>query len=190
VLPLTVRGYSTTPAELREYRDALVDTVERMVLASGAEAESEVRLDSSRAAGVLHCAVEQDATCVVVGWKGWSTLRESFFGEAVDSLLAASPVPVLVVRAASGDDTPARVVVAFDDSDDRLDHLADHVQLAPTGRLIELLRTATVAGDIIVKALPSTRAGLGNRFVRQTRGLDDRTIVAASPGRTNLLPGT
>jgi Kef-type K+ transport system membrane component KefB len=223
VVPLTVRGYSTTPAELREYRDVLVDTVERMVLASGAEAESEVRLDSSRSAGVLHSTVEQDATCVVVGWKGWSTLRESFFGEAVDSLLAASPVPVLVVRAATGDGTPRRVVVAFDDSDNRLDHrraaelaasvgerlarsmrvplvvckasqsspsdldhLADHVQLAPTGRLIELLRTATAPGDIIVKALPSTRAGLGNRFVRQTRGLDDRTIVAASPGRTSL----
>ena len=225
VLPLTVLGYATTPAELRERRDDLVNTVERMVLASGAEAESEVRLDSSRAAGVLHSSIEKDATCVVVAWKGWSTLRESFFGESLDALLTSASVPVLVVRAATVEDVPRRVVVAFDDSDDRLDHrraselaatvaerlarsmriplvackaserspsdldeVADHVQVASEGGLSELLRTATVPGDVIVKALPSARAGFGGRFLRQTRGLDDRTIVATSPARTDLRP--
>ncbi len=225
VVPLTVLGYATTPTELRERRDDLVGTVERMVLASGAEAESEVRLDASRSAGVLHSTVEQDATCIVIGWKGWSTRRESFFGESIDSLLASASVPVLVVREASVDEAARRVVVAFDDSDDRLDHrratelaatvavrlarslrvplvvcrasqrspsdldhVADDVRIATEGNFRVLLRTATEPGDVIVKALPSTGAGLGSRFVRQTRGLDDRTIVATSPARTDLPP--
>ena len=225
VLPLTVLGFDTAPAELRQRRDGLVNTVERMVLASGAEAESEIRLDSSRAAGVLHSAIEKDATCIVVGWKGWSTLRESFFGESVDSLLSSASVPVLVVRAASVEASPHRVVVAFDDSDNRLDqrratelaaavgerlarsmriplvvckasdqspsdldHRADHIRIAPDGGFAELLRTASAPGDVIVRALPLTHAALGGRFVRQTRGLDDRTIVATSPSRTDLPP--
>jgi Kef-type K+ transport system membrane component KefB len=225
VLPLTVLGYDTAPADLRQRRAVLVDTVERMVLASGAEAQSEVRLDSSRAAGVLHAAIEQDATCVVIGWKGWSTLRESFFGEAIDSVLARTSVPVLVVRPSTVEQAPTQVVVAYEDSDQRLDHrraveiaavvgerlaralkvplvvckasadspvdldaIADRVVVAPDGRLASLLQTTTTHGDVIVKPLPSTRAGLGNRFVRQTQGLDDRVIVATSPASTDITP--
>ena len=226
VVSMTVLDYSTTPAELRRRRLLLVDTVERKVLASGAEAESSVRMDSSLSAGILHAAVEQDATCVVIGWKGWSTLRESFFGEALDSLLSQTSVPVLVVRPATTERAPTQVVVAFDDSDQRLDHrrateiaaivgerlaramkvplvvcksstgspsdldaIADRVIVATDQRLDGLLRSSTCTGDIIVKALPSIRAGLGNRFVRQTHGLDDRVIVATSPAR-NDLPAT
>ncbi len=223
VVPLTVLGYDTAPSDLRKRRAVLVETVERMVLASGAEATSEVRLDSSRAAGILHAAVEHDATCVVIGWKGWSTLRVSFFGEAIDMLLMKTSVPVLVVRSATVERAPSQVVVAFDDSDRRLDHrraaeiaavvghrlavalkvplvackasadspadldaIADRVVVAPDGHLANSLLAETAPGDIIVKALPSNQAGLGNRFVRQTRGLDDRVIVATSPSRTDI----
>ncbi len=83
---------------------------------------------------------------------------------------------------------PLVVCKASEQSPADLDHLADQVQLAPGGRFGELLRTATAPGDFVVKPLPSPRAGLGNRFVRQTHGLDDRTIVATSPARTDLDP--
>jgi Kef-type K+ transport system membrane component KefB len=123
VLPLTVLDLRASPTEVRELRDQMVTGVERTVLARGADARGEVRLDSSPGAGVLHAAVEQDATCIVMGWKGWATRRESFFGEHVDALLLGSPVPVLVVRStpgvAAGDDR--RVVLALDDSDLRAD---------------------------------------------------------------------
>ncbi len=142
---------------------------------------------------------------------------------AIDSMLAQTSVPVLVVRPSTVEQAPTQVVVAYDDSDQRLDHrraaeiaavvghrlaralriplvackasvespsdldsIADHVQVAPDGHLATLLQGATAPGDIIVKALPSTRAGLGSRFVRQTRGLDDRVIVATSPASTDI----
>ncbi len=225
VLPLSILGLGTTPPEVHRRREELTAGVERTVLAHGAEARSDVRLDASPGAGALRAAVEQDATCIVIGWKGWSTRRESFFGEAVDALLLATPVPVLVVRAAAIRVAPKRVVIAIDESDRRLDHrsavelasatatrlasalkvptvvckasidspadadhLADTVVVATDGSLTALLRRETDPGDIIVKPLASTHAGLGNRFVRHTKGLDDRTIVATSPARTALGP--
>jgi nucleotide-binding universal stress UspA family protein len=123
VLPLTVLDLRTSPTEVRQLREQMVTGVERTVLARGADARGEVRLDSSPGAGVLHAAVEQDATCIVMGWKGWATRRESFFGEHVDALLLGSPVPALVVRStASGLVGAGRhVVLALDDSDLRPD---------------------------------------------------------------------
>lgn len=220
VLPLAVIGLAASAADVMQHRDHLVETVERAVLAQGAEADSSVRLDSSPGSGVLHVSTERDVTCIVTGWKGWSTLRESFFGESIDALMVSSLVPVLIVRAASVDHPPQRLVLALDDHDGRLDHRsavqlaaatverlavslklpvlvcaassASTTHLAPTtysvvsaddGDLSHLLRETTSPGDVIVKALASTRAGFGNRFVRQTHGLDDRIIVATSPAR-------
>lgn len=118
VLPLTVLDRQASPAEVRRLREQMVDGVERAVLARGAEARGEVRLDSSPRAGILHAAVEHDATCVMVAWKGWSTRGESFFGQQVDALLRNSTAPVIVVRTTTGD-APTRIVLAVDHADQR-----------------------------------------------------------------------
>jgi hypothetical protein len=55
--------------------------------------------------------------------------------------------------------------------------------LAADGDLDALLETSTNAGDIIVKGLPSTRAGIGTQYARLVRSLDGRTIIAVSPTR-------
>lgn len=119
VLPLTILDRGAASGDVRDLREHMVDGVERAVLALGADAQSEVRLDVTPGAGMLHAAVEQDATCIMMGWKGWSTRRESFFGEQVDALVLRSPVPVLVMRAGVGE--PRRVVLALDAGDLRLD---------------------------------------------------------------------
>ncbi len=223
VFALEVVGRESSATDVAKCREDLIGSVERDVLSRGAEAQSEVRLDSSRSSGVLHAAAELDATCIVTAWKGWSTRRESFFGESIDVMLGATPVPIVIVRAAGVDDPPRRLVIALDDTDRRLDHLSA-VQLAVAtaarlatslklgvivcastkaacthagdvgnatlvahdGDLVSLLRTETGPGDVIVRALASTRSGLGGRFVRQTHGLADRTVIATSPARTDL----
>ncbi len=223
VVPLTVLTLSASPVQVRERRQEMVRGVERAVLALGAEAESEVRLDTSPGSGVLHAVVEQDATSIVVGWKGWSTRRETFFGENIDALMLRSPVPVLVVRAGAAASVE-RVVLAIDDSDLRLDHrpgvrlaAATATRLAAANRtplvicsespvdlaaygldpamrqragdentdLVTLLTEITGPGDIVVKGLATTGLGLGNRLVRLTRALEGRTLIAASPSRTD-----
>jgi Kef-type K+ transport system membrane component KefB/nucleotide-binding universal stress UspA family protein len=222
VIPLTVLDVRATPHGVRETRQRLVDGAERTVLARGGEARSEVRLDASTAAGVVHAAIEHDATCVVLAWNGRPTRRESFFGRQVDALLVRSPVPVLVVRSVPV--TPhRRVVLALDDTDMlpggrpgakiaasvavrlaaglraplvvcrtvddgplvEIDgHAVEQSFTAGDGDLETLLESRTNPGDIIVKGLPTIRAGVGAQYARLVRSLEDRSIVAASPPRT------
>jgi Kef-type K+ transport system membrane component KefB len=129
VLPLTVVDRLASPAEISRLREEMIDGVERAVLAGGAEARGDVRLDSSPTAGIVHAAIEHDATCIVMAWKGWATRRESFFGQQVDALLRESPVPVVVVRT-TAPNGPRRVVLAIDDGDQRLDRRAGLVLAA------------------------------------------------------------
>jgi Kef-type K+ transport system membrane component KefB/nucleotide-binding universal stress UspA family protein len=116
VVPLTVLDLEATPDQVRGLRDHLTDKVERLALASGAEATSMVRLDFTPSAGMLHAAVEQQASCIVMGWKGWTTRRESFFGEQIDAMLSASPVPVVACRIGEAD-RYHRVVLGVDGDD-------------------------------------------------------------------------
>ncbi|HUF33279.1 MAG TPA: cation:proton antiporter [Acidimicrobiales bacterium] len=111
VVPLTVLDLETGSDVVEDHRTRLIAESERMVLAAGADAQSVVRLDLTASAGILHAAVEQSATCLLMGWRGYTTRKESFFGERVDALLALSPVPVIVCRQGRDDDI-ARVVLS------------------------------------------------------------------------------
>lgn len=222
VVPLTVLDVRSTAARVHEVRSQLTERAERAVLARGAEARSEIRLDTTAANGVVHAAAEHDVTSVVTGWKGRPTRRESFFGRQLDNLLLRSPCPVMVVRLAP--DVPwRRVVVALDDNDTlpggrpgaglaigAASRLSTSLKLPLVvcrtyddgpivqldGRNVETVHTEigddiqavlerhTSAGDIIVKGLPTIRAGVGGQYARLVRSLDDRTIIAASPTHT------
>jgi len=64
------------------------------------EPETEVspihRVDTSVANGILHAAMENRATMIVMGWHGQKTVRESAFGTVVDQVLWNAEIPVLV----------------------------------------------------------------------------------------------
>jgi Kef-type K+ transport system membrane component KefB len=122
VLPLQVLDLEARPADVQARRGELVSTVEPQILGSGAEAVPLIRLDLTPNAGLLHSAVEQGATCLILGWRGYTARRNAVLGEQLDVLLALSPVPVLVNRpgAESG---VRRIVLAVDPAD-----------LTPSGR--------------------------------------------------------
>jgi Kef-type K+ transport system membrane component KefB/nucleotide-binding universal stress UspA family protein len=116
VVPLTVLDLEATSQEVRALQEHLTEGVERRALAHGADARSVVRLDFTPSAGMLHAAVEQQASCIVMGWKGTSTRREAFFGDEVDAMIAAAPVPVVVCRPGENGRSP-RVFLAVDADD-------------------------------------------------------------------------
>jgi Kef-type K+ transport system membrane component KefB/nucleotide-binding universal stress UspA family protein len=64
------------------------------------EPETEInhihRVDTSVANGILHAAIENRATMIVMGWQGKRTMRESAFGSIVDQVLWNAEIPVLV----------------------------------------------------------------------------------------------
>jgi Kef-type K+ transport system membrane component KefB/nucleotide-binding universal stress UspA family protein len=106
VLPLDAR-----PDQIRAHRD-LATAAEKVALGAGSEVQTSVRIDSSTSGGVLHTVVEQEGTCLVMGWKGYANAREGFFGAVIDQIVTGSPVPVLVCRPGE-DDRTRRVVVVL-----------------------------------------------------------------------------
>jgi Kef-type K+ transport system membrane component KefB/nucleotide-binding universal stress UspA family protein len=56
------------------------------------------RIDTLVSKGILRAAVEQDATLIVLGWRGKPTLSQSILGTVLDEVVWKSTVPVLVAR--------------------------------------------------------------------------------------------
>lgn len=122
VLPARILDLESRPADVQAKRAAIVETLEPRILGSGAEVTPIIRLDLTPNAGLLHATIEQQATCLLLGWRGYTARRDAILGEQLDALLALSPVPVMVHRegAESG---IRRVVLAVDPGD-----------LSPSGR--------------------------------------------------------
>ncbi len=116
VMPLTVLNFDASIDEVEEQQQLLTDKAEPAVLGAGADARTLVRIDVTSSAGMLHTVVENHATCLLMGWKGFATRRRSSFGEDVDAILTLSPVPVLVCRPGSGD-PHERVVLSITERD-------------------------------------------------------------------------
>lgn len=56
------------------------------------------RIDRSIPQAILHAAVENDATSILIGWRGEMRLHETIFGTVVDEVVAGARVPVLVAK--------------------------------------------------------------------------------------------
>ncbi len=56
------------------------------------------RIDKSPADGIRHAALENDATLILVGWRGKATFKQSVFGTILDEVIWKAPVPVMVAR--------------------------------------------------------------------------------------------
>lgn len=54
------------------------------------------RLDATDAQGILHTALEQNASLILMGWRGKRTLRESLLGSVLDEVIWGSDTPVIV----------------------------------------------------------------------------------------------
>ena len=54
------------------------------------------RLDVTDAKGILHTSFEENATIILMGWRGKRTLRESLLGSVIDDVVWGSDTPVIV----------------------------------------------------------------------------------------------
>jgi Kef-type K+ transport system membrane component KefB/nucleotide-binding universal stress UspA family protein len=113
IVPLTVATAGGAPGRLTELR-TFDDEVLRAAQATGAEADSVLRIDSSPQAGIIHTLHERRASLLVLGWKGRSGHPDALFGGIIDDVLGASPVPTLVVRDATH--PIGRILVVIDAS--------------------------------------------------------------------------
>lgn len=116
VLPAQILDLESSPADVQAKRAGMVESLEARILGTGAEVSPIIRLDLTPNAGLLHAAVEQEATALVLGWRGYTNRRDAVLGEQLDVLLALSPVPVLVHRSGA-ESAIRRVVLAIDQGD-------------------------------------------------------------------------
>lgn len=178
VLPAQILDLEARPADVLARRRAMVELLEPSILGAGAEATPIIRLDLTPNAGLLHAAVEQGATCLVLGWRGYTNRRDAVLGEQLDVLLALSPVPVLVHRG-GGQSVVRRVVLAVDSAD-----------LSPSGRRtldLGLLLSARLAAAHGVRWLVVTPADVpalaevGDVHLRPDVTVDTRPLHVALP---------
>lgn len=78
-----------------------------------AEVQRMARVDASITEGVLHAALENEATLIVMGWRGRPTLAESIFGTVLDEVVWNATIPVMVGRMTTPIDALERVVLVI-----------------------------------------------------------------------------
>jgi Kef-type K+ transport system membrane component KefB/nucleotide-binding universal stress UspA family protein len=177
VIPVNVLGYEASRDQIDEHREATTRAEER-ALGQGADARGMVRIDSSPSDGVLHTLVENDATCLLLGWKGYTNARENLFGGVIDSILSRSQVPSVVCRPGRDDDLE-RIVLVLTTAD-----------LSPAGRLdlelsVEIARRISVELSVPLLVISATES---EHVTAMLSGVDGVEIVLDSRRPTTVLP--
>ena len=90
-----VKAGSKQEKEFALHRDLLGRTPE-ILNDPQSEVELILRLEDSHAKGILYTAEEQNATIILMGWRGKRTLRESLLGSVLDEVIWGSDTPVMV----------------------------------------------------------------------------------------------
>ena len=90
-----VKAGSKQENEFALHRDLLGRTPE---ILNDPQSEIELipRLADTDAKGILYTAQEQNATIILMGWRGKRTLRESLLGSVLDEVIWGSDTPVMV----------------------------------------------------------------------------------------------
>lgn len=115
LLPLHVlsdREKAISP-EARIQQQQLLETAETLAHAANAQVETIGRVDDAIDRGIIRTAIERNASLVVVGWKGYSTYQENFFGSTIDNIALELPIPVLVTRFVQPIANSSRVFLAI-----------------------------------------------------------------------------
>jgi len=94
-----------------EHQRRLLEGVSEILKDPEAQIEPVRRVDTSIAKGILHAAIENEASLIVMGWRGKPTFRENIFGTVLDEVVWNAPVPVLVGRIIAPINAQQRVVL-------------------------------------------------------------------------------
>ncbi len=134
------------------------------------------RVDRSITRGILHAAMENNATLILMGWRGKPTVRESALGTVLDDVLRHSTIPVLAGRLSIPVNGVSRVLL-----------VAPANSLTPSGiqRALDIVLTLTKAMNVPLQILADKF--YRNRFVElappenEGPGIDILPLKGMSP---------
>ncbi|MBI4730634.1 MAG: cation:proton antiporter [Chloroflexi bacterium] len=69
------------------------------------------RVSASYASGILHTAIEQKASLILMGWRGKRTLQQSILGTVLDEVIWGSETPVMIGKLSRPLNSTRRVVL-------------------------------------------------------------------------------
>ncbi|MFS8910067.1 cation:proton antiporter [Synechococcus sp. H60.3] len=113
LLPLHVLSdrAGISPAALAR-QEQLLTFAEALAHSAAARVEAIRRVDDSVEKGIIRSAAERQATLVILGWKGYSTYAENFFGSVIDAVVRQVGIPVLITRFPVPIETTQRILLA------------------------------------------------------------------------------
>lgn len=97
----------------RQQQKLLLTAAETEALAAAMPVQVIGRISDSLSKGILRTAWEQQASLIILGWKGYSSYRENLFGSLIDSLIRQKEIPVLITRLVEPLVSTKRVVVGL-----------------------------------------------------------------------------
>ena len=166
LLPLNVisdhKGKVSAARKLKQTQ--LLAMAEDIAHAAVTKVEPIGRVDDAIDKGILRTAVEQDASLIVCGWKGYSSYKDNFFGDVLDNVARGAHVPVLVTRFVYPVSNTGRIILAVN----RQQALSENFQ--PTLEIVQ-----TIANEL--KSTPQIVVVAGRRESRLT----DAEIAEISP---------
>jgi nucleotide-binding universal stress UspA family protein len=113
LLPLHVAQEIDGRIEGLEQQHRLLEKVPEILEDPETEIELVQRVDTSIAQGILHAAIETEATLIVMGWRGKPTFRQSIFGTVLDQVIWSANVPVVVGRMITPINATQRVILVL-----------------------------------------------------------------------------
>lgn len=90
--------YAVPSTGQKELARTVVDEAARLAAAYGLDSEGAIRVDDSFHEGSLSLAEETDATLVILSWQGPRFTTEYMFGNDIDAVGEACPVPAIAAR--------------------------------------------------------------------------------------------
>ncbi len=116
LLPLNVLSDHRGPVseEAIQKQTQLLAEAENIAHAAATEVSPIARVDNTIDGGILRTALEQDASVIISGWKGFSTYKDNFFGSVLDTVASRARVPVMVTRFTHPISHTERIVLAVD----------------------------------------------------------------------------
>ena len=100
LLPLKITRTSDKQASATRHVKQMMDTASALQLAE-VDVQPIYRIDYSISKGILHSALEHNASMMILGWSGDGTVFNTVFGTIMDEVVWESKIPVFVSKITS-----------------------------------------------------------------------------------------
>jgi amino acid transporter/nucleotide-binding universal stress UspA family protein len=82
------------------HKRPLLKTASEYAKEKGVEIESDIRIAHRVADGIISSAEEENASLLLMGWKGFTNTRDKIFGEVTDQVIRHTPCDLIVLKLA------------------------------------------------------------------------------------------